>query len=71
MKDPLPKGEEKCPKCGGVAYWFATSGTDEPIYFCNRCKRQFKVDQKKQSDLVSDFGFPDVPKQLKIGGKKK
>jgi hypothetical protein len=25
----------------------------------------------KQTDLVQDFGFPDVPKQLKIGGKKK
>jgi len=25
----------------------------------------------EQTDLVQDFGFPDVPKQLKIGGKKK
>ena len=28
-------------------------------------------ERSKQSDLVQDFGFPDVPKQLKIGGKKK
>lgn len=71
MQDPLPNQEERCPRCGRVAYWFATTATDEPIYFCNWCLKEFKVDRKKQTDLVQDFGFPDVPKTLKIGGGKK
>jgi len=51
MEDLLPNQEEKCPRCHGVSYWFATSETDEPIYFCNRCKRQFKIDRKQQMRL--------------------
>lgn len=70
MQDSLPKQEERCPRCHGVSYWVATSETDEPIYHCNRCQKRFKVDRKKQTDLVKDFGFPDVPKKLKMGEKK-
>ena len=71
MKDFQPKQKETCPRCNGEAFWVSTSETDEPIYLCNRCQKRFKVSRGKQGDLVRDFGFPDVPKDLKFRGKTK
>lgn len=52
-------------------------------YKCDLCKLNFfgenppefgcfgsGKEKRKQTDLVQDFGFPDAPKQLKIGEKK-
>jgi hypothetical protein len=52
---------------------------DDPVYELHlrfQSKEGIDTDREKpsqlvQSDLVKDFGFPDVPKDLKIGGKKK
>lgn len=55
-----------CRECNGRHF-----KGDRKFLFHLHASKDEEVIEVEQTDLVQDFGFPDVPKQLKIGGKKK
>lgn len=67
----------KCPFCGNIFEYPYSDRVDVVLFnnwrkfhYCDQAKEHDAINKKKQTDLVSDWGFPDVPKDLKMVGEK-